>query len=368
MSSPAGLYGPLKLLHHPEALQDMKLGVHRAPTHIHLIIADLCNQSCHFCAYRDELYSSNQLFGVVGEDGKRNNNPPRMIPKEKVFEILEDARDMGTKAIQFTGGGEPTVHPKHAEIFQHALDLGLEISLVSNGVNWKEETFDALTKALWVRVSLDAGTAETYCKIRSVSETHWDKATKNIWRLANLKHEQGLPIVLGVGFVVTKENYKEIVKGVELAKKLGADNIRISAVFQSENFEYFKDFYEEARDLCAEAGKFSDNDFKVFNNFGDRIQDLKEQSPDYTHCGYQKFVTYIGGDQNVYRCCVTSYNELGLLGSLKDRSFKDFWYSDELKEKFASFDAHNCERCMFNDRNKLINYMLDPNPFHKNFV
>lgn len=367
MSSPVGLYGPLKLLHHPEAIQDMKLGVHRAPTHIHLIIADLCNQACHFCAYRDESYSSNQLFGVV-KNGVRNNNPPRMIPSEKVFEILDNARDMGTKAIQFTGGGEPTVHPAHAEIFQHALDNGLEISLVSNGVNWKDQTFKALTKALWVRVSLDAGTEETYCKIRSVSEAHWNKATENIKRLAELKAQGDLPLVLGVGFVVTKENYKEIVAGTQLAKDLGADNIRISAVFQSEDFDYFKDFYEEAREACQEAGKLSNNDFRVFNNFGDRIQDLKEQSPDYTHCGYQKFVTYIGGDLNVYRCCVTSYNELGLLGSIKERSFKDFWYSDELKEKFASFDAHNCSRCMFNDRNKLLNYLLDPNPTHKNFV
>ena len=84
------IYGPAKLIHHLPVIQ--KIGVEpAAPVHIHLIVSDLCNQKCSFCAYRDEEYPSNQLFGI-GEGAARNNNPNRMIPGPKVLEILSAVR------------------------------------------------------------------------------------------------------------------------------------------------------------------------------------------------------------------------------------------------------------------------------------
>ncbi len=102
--------------------------------------------------------------------------------------------------------------------------------------------------------------------------------------------------------------------------------------------------------------------------FGDRVQDLVAKSPDYEFCGYQHFCSYIGGDLNVYRCCNTAYNKLGLVGSLKEQSFKEFWESNKKKEKYSNFKASSCSRCQFNNRNELILYALDSNPTHVNFV
>lgn len=354
------VYGPAKLIHHLPVIQ--KIGREPvAPVHIHLIVSDLCNQACTFCAYRDEDYSSNQLFGI-GEGDNRNNNPNRMIPGQKVLEILSDAHEMGVKAIQFTGGGEPTLHPQ----FNSFLDFchgRMDIGIVSNGVRWSNETIEHGRRAMWVRISIDAGTAETYSGIRKVSARHFNAACETVRSLSDGN------AVVGVGFVVTNENWREITKGVKLAKELGANNIRLSAVFQSEDERYFNEFYEDAAELCRAAKQEYDGDgFTVFNNFGTRLADLRAKSPDYSLCGFHHLTTYIGGDQNMYRCCVTAYNGLGLLGSLKDRRFKEAWFSEDVQGKINGFDAHSCPRCMYNDQNRYIIYAMQDSPAHSNFV
>jgi sulfatase maturation enzyme AslB (radical SAM superfamily) len=80
------------------------------------------------------------------------------------------------------------------------------------------------------------------------------------------------------------------------------------------------------------------------------------------------FSTYIGGDLNVYRCCTTAYNERGVIGSLKNQTFRQLWESQEKREDFDNFDARGCERCMFNNENRVISYLLEPDPLHVNFV
>ncbi len=88
--------------------------------HVNLVLSDLCNQACSFCAYRDPTYSSSELFHVGGD-----YNPNRKLSWEKVQEVLGDCCEMGVKAVTFTGGGEPTVHPRFQEIVDLAWKLGL---------------------------------------------------------------------------------------------------------------------------------------------------------------------------------------------------------------------------------------------------
>ena len=360
------IYGPQKLVHHLPLIKQIGRGIPFTPVHVQLILSDLCNQSCNFCAYRMEGYTSNQLFGI-GAGEERNNNPNRMIPADKVQEILRDCSLLGVQAIQFTGGGEPTVHPAHVEAISECLKLGMQAALVSNGVLWSERLRDVLLGAAWVRVSVDAANARTYSRIRGVSEGHFSRAIGNLRELCLLKRLRGSQVAIGVGFVVTKDNWQEVCEAAKLAKETGADNFRISGIFQNEGAKYFAEFYEAASDLCQQAQELSGDGFMVFNNFTDRVAD-QEHRPDYERCGYQHLTTYIGGDQNVYRCCNTSYNERGLLGSIKDRSFREFWLSDETHAKLCDFDARGCDRCQFNGQNHFINYALQAATPHVAFT
>ncbi len=365
-------YSPYKALRYPARIQAIKHGIPVGPVHVQIILSDLCNQACNFCAYRDPGYTSSQLFYVT-EDGKkglrkagyeeRNYNPNRMIPYDKVVEILDDCVTLGVEAVQFTGGGEPTVHPRFGDVVKQTVARGLKWSLVTNGVAWHNLGLVELCQsASWVRVSLDAGRGETYGRMRNAPASHWPSAIDAIRGLAALNGP-----TVGVGFVVTPDNWREVVDATEHAQKLGAQNIRISAQFSAGDERLFSEFYDEAAALCREAEKLTGDGFIVYNRFGEKLEDLRQRSPDYDRCGYQQFTTYIGGDLNLYRCCVYAYHPRGLLGSIKERRFRDVW--PEVARGMAEFKARECERCQFNKINTVLDYALSPDEQqHQQFV
>lgn len=285
-----------------------------------------------------------------------------MMDLWKALEIVDDCHEIGVKAIQFTGGGEPTLHRGFPQVFEAAVHYGIKVGLVSNGVNVGSELAGLLRHAAWVRISLDAATEETYCKIRRVHRSHWEKATASVTHIKNA----GCPTV-GVGFVVTPDNWREIYDAAKLAKELGADNFRISAQFSNEDERMFAGFHEEAARLAREAEGLSDGNFTVYNRFGDRLHDLQLGSPEDRLCGYQFFTTYIGADLGVYRCCGYAYNERGLVGSLRGQRFKDFWMSQSRINNQLAFDGRGCERCQFCRQNSAIAYAVQPQ-MHEEFV
>lgn len=325
----------------PDRLEAIRGGPVAGPVHVQMILSDLCNQNCRFCAYRDPTYTSSELFHVEG-----NYNPNRKLPFEKVIEILDDCAEMGVKAIQLTGGGEPTVHPRFGDVVSAILERGMRWALVTNGVINKWD----LSSATWVRVSLDCATRETYASVRQVPPWHFDRALDTIRRLK-----------CGVGFVVTPDNWREVYDAAALAKSLGASNIRIGAQFSADGEDLFTGFREEAMSLACKAQGLADENFAVFNKFGEKLDDLNQGRPDYKRCGYQHFTTYIGADQNLYRCCVYAYNPHGLIASIEGRRFKDVWREIAYPD-FRGFDARGCARCQFNKINRAINEVVDSDP------
>jgi MoaA/NifB/PqqE/SkfB family radical SAM enzyme len=362
-------YSPFKAAWHLDRIEALRRGEHVAPVHVHFVPSDLCNQDCGWCAYRWSDYSSNQHFN----DEKGNHNPNRRIPTAKALEMIADFAAMDVKAIEFTGGGEPTVHPDIDQLVAASIDRGLAAAMVSNGVLVRRKLPAELAQRLaWWRISVDAATPATYALTRRSPEAHFAQARETIEWLAKLKGADGSGPTLGMGFAVTRDNYKEIIEGARLAREWGADNVRFSALFNPEGPAYYDGIYEEARDACkAAVAEFHKPaaGFRVFARFGEKMDDLFLGNPDYQFCGYERLVTYVGGDQNIYRCCVYSYNDHGLLGSVADKSFRDLWFSAEVRAKLETFDARSCQRCQFNDRNRFIGYLVksDP-PRHSEFV
>lgn len=354
-------YSYLKAFRHPDILQSIREGRPSRPMHVDLILSDLCQQSCKFCSYRMEGYQANQLF-----DDKR------MMTAEKAYEILADCRELGVKGIVFQGGGEPTLHHRFREIFAKACAYGqdgVKAALISNGVRIGQELAQTVAHAAWVRISLDAATEETYCSIRRVHKNHWAQAQQAVRNLREQRDIEKTDCVIGVGFVVTPDNWREIADAARMAKDLGADNFRISAQFSNEDEKLFEGFHKEAATLAADAEKVSDENFTVYNRFSDRLEDLRLKNPEDKLCGYQFFTTYIGADLNVYRCCGYAYNDRGLVGSIANQSFKDFWMSQERFDNQNNFDGRGCERCQFRKINQTLAYALDAQPqLHEEFV
>jgi wyosine [tRNA(Phe)-imidazoG37] synthetase (radical SAM superfamily) len=354
------VYRADKIVLHPDRIRQFCCGMQPIPLQVQLIISDLCSQDCRFCAYRMEGYSSNELFPVRDGSGATiDKNPKRWIPLEKVDEILNDCRSLGVRAIQITGGGEPTVHPEHAQIFTRVRQIGLDLGVVTNGVRLEDsEAIEALVATgaeTWLRISMDAGNSETYRSIRRCPPSHWTRVWSNIEKIVTARAQtMRSPLTIGIGFVVNADNYKEVVDATRRARESGVDNIRISGMFQPHGIAYFSPFLEEARSLCHEARQLATEQFAVIDLFSDRIEDLQQGRPDYAFCGYQHLCAYIGADLNVYRCCVFSYNQRGLLGSIRNQSFATLWTGEAKRADFDRFDARECTHCQHNSKNRAI--------------
>jgi MoaA/NifB/PqqE/SkfB family radical SAM enzyme len=333
------IYSQHKPLYHGDRMDSLRAGISPPPVHVQLILSDLCNQDCHFCAYRMSGGLSTELFGT-----EKTHNPNRKIPTDKAVEILDDCAAMGVKAVQFTGGGEPTVHAQHLEIIHHAQRLGLKTALVTNGVKL-DVTHPSIQALDWLRISVDAGHCDTYCRIRRVTPAHWDRVWANI---ADLRDFEGN---FGVGFVVTNENYEEIPVAAIRCAEAGVPYMRIGAVFSAEGMRFYDSFNDIAEYIDVAKG-FETDDFKIVDLFGRRMGDLENHNPDFEFCAYQYFTLYIGADLNVYRCCNTAYTTPGKLVSLKNQRFKDAALGR------APFDARTCRYCQFLGQNRAINAAL----------
>lgn len=344
-------YSQMKPAWHLDRIQTLREGGNPVPVHVQLILSDLCNQSCAFCSYRMDTGLSTELFKTA-----ETINPNRKIPTAKAAEIIEDCAALGVKAMQFTGGGEPTVHPDHLWLFGLAQERGLDTALVTNGVRLTVE--EPILRMAWIRVSVDSGTPETYSRVRQVSESHWRKVWANIESLAAVYRG-----TIGVGFVVTPENYPEIGQCAALCKQAGVSNMRVGAVFSSDGIGYYGDLIPTITDVIAEAKDEHDSaEFEIIDLFGRRLGDLEHGSPDDPFCGYQHLTMYIGGDLGVYRCCNTAYTLSGKVGSLKDQSLIELFRDIDYR-----FDARGCRFCQFIGQNEAIRALIRQ-PEDANFV
>lgn len=350
------IYSQLKPAWHPEQLVQLRKGKQPPPVHVQLILSDLCNQDCGFCAYRMSTGLSSELFAEGRLAVSGHNNPVRWIGTPKAEEIIDDCYELGVKAIQFTGGGEPTVHPDHRDLFMRAHRYGIDAGLVTNGLKMLP-THEAFQQMTWIRVSIDAGSPEDYAAVRRVPEGHWHKVWDNVGTLAATY--QG---TLGIGFVVTPENYRGIVDCALRARDAGASNMRVGAVFSEEGPAFYGDTIPAIIDTINDAKAVIDGDgFELVDLFGRRLGDLEGGSPEDPDCNYQYFTMYIGGDLNVYRCCNTAYTRAGTVGSLKNQRLKDAVLN------YSPFDARQCQFCQFIGQNQAIKGLIKE-PTHANFV
>ena len=353
------IYATDKVLFHPDKLAEMRAGKQCYPVQIHLMPHNACCHSCSFCAYRLFGNKNTELF-----------NTEDFIPWPVMEKIIEDFQDMGGKAIEITGGGEPLMYRHFEEMAMKIIARDFDYSLVSNGVLLTEKMAQLVApKMTWARISVDAGTPKTYAEIRACPEQHFYRAIKAVEYLK--KYAENKQFRLGVGFVVTNENYQEIYLLCKRAQEAGADNVRISACFHPDGMAYFtNDTIEHGKEDAAKAAQLLNSDtFHVYNLFDERISNIQAAKQDYVFCGTKELLCVIGGDCNAYLCCSLAFNHRGLVGGVKD-GFKKLWDSRTKADHFSSFDASKrCPHmCLYEKRNKTINNLLRTDVPHINFI
>lgn len=369
----ANPYATNKLAHHPDYVRAFREGRVLAPVQIHLMWQNLCNADCSFCSYRLSNWKNSQLF-----DDKQH------VPWDVMERTLREAAAMGTKAIELTGGGEPTVYPQYDRGVDLIHELGFDLGIVTNGVTLNAARVTQLQGVRgwkWARVSIDAGSMDTYCDVRRVPPIQWDRAWAAVVNLAHARDDRGDPEVrVGCGFVLTNENAHEVFAFCERAKQSGADNVRLSVRFGPEGNDYYQPGrLDHAEDLAERAVReLQDDDFLVVNLIPERRANQGSPTQDYDTCHTMQLLCVVGGDSNLYTCCTLAFDPRGRIGSLKEHSFGELWRGAVGRAFFESFKVRDrCQvQCLYEQRNKAMLEIVargdvappGPRPPHVNFV
>lgn len=357
MESKATPYSNLKIFAHPEKIKSIAEGDRTAPLYVRIKPTNKCNHNCNYCHY-----ASGQYLDLQGQENRNQ------IPWEMMQEIIKDLADMGVKAVTFSGGGEPLLYPRIIEAMQQLLEYDIDLSIITNGSMLKGDAAELLARAKWVRISLDAGTRETYSQIRGISLESFPKVCANIEKFALLKQKE---CELGINFVVNKENSGEIYAAGKLMHDLGVNHIKYTARMTNNVDDYHKDFKEQVMEQIKRVKKeFQSERFNVINLYESDFDLSAKFERQYRNCAVKEIVTVIAADCKVYYCHDKAYLKNGIIGDIKEKSFRYIWFSPETTEKFKNFDAGiQCRHhCVYDDRNILLNTFLSLNKNHINFI
>lgn len=352
------VYGNLKFLRftgHLEAVRDGRL---IAPVHVRIKPINRCNHDCWYCAYR-----------VGNLDLGSDMHEEDAIPEDRMMAIADDLVDMGVKAVTFSGGGEPLIYKPLPRVVERLAQGGIKVASLTNGSNLRGNMADTFAQyGTWIRVSVDGWDDKSYCKSRGIKGDAFTKLLDNMRNFA----ARGSNCMLGVSFIISEANHTRVFDVCKLFKETGVHHIKVSGAVVSndlaENNRYHRKIAAIVTEQITQAkAELDDDRFQVIDHYHE-LEERFEKS--YHHCPFLQFLTVIGADQSVYSCQDKAYTNSGLLGSFKDRSFKDFWFSDETLAKVWRLDpATQCRHhCVAHAKNLAILDYLAIDPNHGLFV
>jgi len=352
-------YSDFKIFHFPEKLNSFLEEEVTAPLYVRVKPINLCNHGCFFCVYstgfrvKDGAEVDHVISGMH-EDMKEQDT----IPTEKMMQILDDFWRMKVKAVTYSGGGEPLMHPDIVKIMQATLDYGIDLSIITNGQNLVKDRAAVLAKAKWVRVSMDYTNGEQMKRFRNVPEKSFNSVINNIQNFAKVKNKD---CDLAVNYIVHKDNCTNLYEFTEILKFAGVENVRFSPMYTPDFYTYHAEIAEKVNSQLAQIQNLVDGNFTVNSTYNIEPGSSHSNVRSYKKCYIMQTVPVVGADLNVYACHNKAYDNTGCIGSLKDKSFYDLWYSQETKDYMASFNAkHRCMHECSNDRkNIFINNVVD---------
>ena len=355
-----------KVLYHLDTVLDYFDGKNVDPITMEIDPSNACNHSCPFCISGHihlKKFKGTEFFNR------------QMMDKKTLLNLVHDLSKTKIKSIAFTGGGEPTMNPSLKEAIVYLKkNSNIQLGMYSNGSMMERfDLFDTIAQSLeWIRVSIDAGKKKSYDDLRVTnSSNNFDVVLSNIKKLVERKKALKSNIILGVGFVVTQDNYNEVIDFANLFKSIDIDYCQFKPeIIQierngtqddkkqqiSSEFWAYKiiDLLNEASEILGK--KFESNAYKI----EDLIIDQENYGRGYKECIGSQFQPCIGADGHVYVCTNHRGHKKYSYGNLYEESFEKIWGNIKKRQKIMNLINKkekfcNCTQlCKPHESNKML--------------
>ena len=342
-----------KMMKHMNKLEDIQQGNPPSPIMAHISLTNACNLTCSFCCFANRDISDK-------------------MPTEKVFQALESFKQIGVTGVEFTGGGEPSIHPHFKEIVQYAKDLGFSLGICTNAARFganRPIKKDIVELFDWVRMGM-YGFYEGYEYDLSVFEGTnckpsaayvWDEnlATSNNPNITGEWTDVGNKRVLSKKFQTT-DNFIRMLDWVEENKI----PCRIA-------FNAIKDVKETAKDIETIRGiiqayekdrgqKLQSAFLSDFNFKGERRND---------HCYMHMVNPFLFTDGYIYACPSAELSIENNYNYVPESQFAvcDVDGIEEFYSKPPTLRHHACHYCKYAIQNELVDDILT-DTIHNSFA
>lgn len=346
-----------KLHFHPDRVSDWKAGQNVYPVYIEMSPAGACNHRCRFCAKDFIGYQS------------------RNLQWDMLEERLKEMGRLGVRSIMHAGEGEPLLNKHIADIVQTGKRAGIDQAINTNAVLLTPELSPQLLPHLeWLRVSLDAATAETHKELHVTHGNDFDVIIANMREAVRLKREHGWKCTLGFQLILLPENRHEVLPLAELARDVGVDYLTVKPYSQNPHgvqHEFEDVNYEQDQHLAEKLKAYNTDDFQVIVRLNAmRKWDTSDRS--YHRCSAMAFWTYIDAGGSVWGCCNHHSDDRFHLGNLYENTFQEIWEGETRRKMMDwatnEFDISKCRiNCRMDEVNRYLWEVRHP-PNHVNFI
>ena len=301
-----------KLIHHRERVEAWLRGERIAPITIDCALTRKCNYRCVYCY------------------GQLQANDEKKMTREVIFRFLDDAAEIGVKAISFVSDGESTCSPYLYEAILRGKANGLDMALGTNGFLLKDDRLEEILPALtYLRFNISAGQPGRYAEIMGCQESCFAKVCATIRRCAQIKAENNLAVTLGMQMVLLPEFADQVIPLTLLGRDLQADYLVIKHCSDDEEGRLGVDYqkYYDLVELLREAESYSHESYLVRAKWS---KILSQGQRDYDHCYGPPFILQLSGSGLVAPCGMLfndKYKQYHI-GNIADTSFKEIWRSE----------------------------------------
>jgi MoaA/NifB/PqqE/SkfB family radical SAM enzyme len=121
-----------------------------APIHVSIWPTVRCQLNCDYCCCRNE---DEYERSPNAKDGEKRHTE---LTLQEIKDVVDILAKYGTKGIEFSGGGEPTLWPHLSDAVDYIHSKGIKISLITNCLSVDHLSPETISKFAWIRVSIQS--------------------------------------------------------------------------------------------------------------------------------------------------------------------------------------------------------------------